>query len=157
VVEWVDPPIQPPKPRRVARRAHHNRSTFPSPYYTFDVCTVRCTLHELTRARATATSHEARADSPGRRRLHEEGDPDCYCPEHRALVDIALNYNSDATQLGSDAIRMTSLRNMNPKSGRVCLINLSTSTEKEPDSSSHGSKPQLAPTHEWSFNSPEAK
>ena len=44
---WINLPIQPPMPRRVARRAHHNRSTFPSPYYTFDVCTVRCTLHEL--------------------------------------------------------------------------------------------------------------
>ena len=26
--------------------------------------------------------------------VHEEGDPDCYCPEYRVLVDIALNYDS---------------------------------------------------------------
>ena len=32
--------------------------------------------------------------------VHEEGDPDCYRPEYRALVDIVLNYDSDATQLG---------------------------------------------------------
>ena len=42
----------------------------------------------------------------------------------------------------------TPLRNMNPKSGRV-MSDL-YGTEKESDSSSHGSKPQLAPAHEWS-------
>ena len=72
--------------------------------------------------------------------VHEEGDPDCYRPEYRALVDIVLNYDSDATQLGSDEDSATQY--------------FSEDTEKElseeSDSSSHGSKPQLAPAHEWS-------
>ena len=57
-----------------------------------------------------------------------------------ALVDIVLNYGSDATQLGSDEDSATQY--------------FSEDTEKElseeSDSSSHGSKPQLAPAHEWS-------
>jgi hypothetical protein len=73
--------------------------------------------------------------------VHEEGDPDCYRPEYRALVDIVLNYGSDATQLGSDEDLRYAIFLRRYGEGIV---------RGKSDSSSHGSKPQLAPAHEWS-------
>jgi hypothetical protein len=79
--------------------------------------------------------------------VYEEGDPDCYRPEYRALVDIVLNYDSDATQLGSDEDSAKQYESEEWES-----VSDLYGTEKESDSSSHGSKPgaQLAPAHEWS-------
>ena len=77
--------------------------------------------------------------------VYEEGDPDCYRPEYRALVDIVLNYDSDATQLGSDEDSATQY-----ESEELESVSDLYGTENESDSSSHGSKRQLAPAHEWS-------
>jgi hypothetical protein len=75
---------------------------------------------------------DPRRFDPNRIHVHEEGDPDCYRPEYRALVDIALNYDSDATQLASD--KGSAIRNMNPRNRKwdsigqmdstVCLLTL---------------------------------
>ena len=69
--------------------------------------------------------------------MHEEGDPDCCRPEYRAFVGIALNYDSDATQLGSDE-------------GSAMQYESEEWDSMSSDYSSHGSKPQLAPAHECS-------
>jgi hypothetical protein len=56
-----------------------------------------------------------------------------------------LNYDSDATQLGSDEDSATQYESEEWES-----VSDLYGTEKESDSSSHGSKPQFAPAHEWS-------
>ena len=75
--------------------------------------------------------------------MYEEGVSDCYHPEYRALVDIVLNYDSDATQLGSDEDSATQYESEEWES-----VSDLYGTEKESDSSSYGSKPQFAPAHD---------
>ena len=72
--------------------------------------------------------------------------PKSHLPYHTLIiVHIVLNYDSDATQLGSDEDSATQYEYEEWES-----VSDLYGTELESDSSSHGSKPQLAPAHEWS-------